>query len=84
MRRVIVRIDRLVLSGFRREDRYLIAAAMQAELSRRLREPGGVEPWVSRGDVARLSVTAVRVDPASGPAGVGSASARGIARAVRS
>jgi hypothetical protein len=84
MKRVIVHIDRLVLKGFRPEDRHAIAEGLREELGRQLAEPGVAERLESRGNLARLKVGEVPIGAETKPGRVGQQSARGIAREVGS
>ena len=65
MKRVVVHIDRLVLNGFRHEDRHGIAASLQQELGRLLAERAAVSGLRDRGDVGRLRVDSVQFEPGS-------------------
>ena len=60
-RRVIVNIERLVLKGFRYEDRHAIAAAVQAELMRVLSAPETAQRLTELGYVPRMSIGNVNV-----------------------
>ena len=84
MKRLIVHIDRLVLKGFRHEDRYALAEGLQQELSRLLAEPGVARHLVSRGDSAQLEAGGVRVPPGARPSGIGAQAARDIAEEIKS
>lgn len=80
MKRVIVHIDRLVLKGFRPEDRHAIAAGLQRELAMLFADPQAFRQLTSRGDLSRLRVGGVRIDQGLKPQGVGVEMARGIGR----
>ncbi|WP_434131894.1 hypothetical protein [Methylocaldum sp. GT1BB] len=81
MKRVVVHIDRLVLKGFRHEDRHAIAEGLREELNRLLlAEPNAAAHFVSRGSLPRLKVGGVRIETESKPVTVGAQLARGIAR----
>ena len=78
MKRVVVHIDRLVLKGFRPEDRHAIAAGLQQELGRVFADREAVSLLRARGDVSRLQVGDVQIEHASKPQRVGETVARGI------
>jgi hypothetical protein len=85
MKRVIVHIDRLVLKGFRYEDRHSLSEGLREELSRLLlAEPNAAAHFVSRGNLPRLKVDGVRIEPAAKPSAIGAQVARGIAREIKS
>jgi len=80
MTRVVVHIDRLVLTGVPASERHALANALCAELTRRLAAPEAVGRLTSIGNVARL-----RVDGVAGERDArrtGTAVARGIDRAL--
>ena len=80
MTRVVVHIDRLVLTGVSAAERDGLANALRAELTRRLAAPEAVERLASIGNVARL-----RVDGVAGARDArrtGAAVAQGIDRAL--
>jgi hypothetical protein len=83
MKRLVVRIDRLVLRGYRPADGRALSAALRKELGRLLAAPGSAERAAALGAVARLDVAAVRVPPGAAPRAVGSAAARAISGAIR-
>lgn len=47
MRRLTVHIDRLVLHGYRHEDRHAIASGLETALRARLSEPGAAAQWAA-------------------------------------
>jgi hypothetical protein len=77
MKRVIVRIDRLVLKGFGQADHDLIGADLQSELARLLADPEGVEQLASLGYVPSIRAEKGHVDQ---PVRGGISAARAIAR----
>jgi hypothetical protein len=83
MKRVVVHIDRLVLNGFRREDRHAIAAALQQELGRVFAEHEAVSALRDKGDVGRLRVDGVQFEPDSKPQQIGESVAQGIDREIK-
>lgn len=83
MKRVVVHIDRLVLNGFRREDRHAIAAGLQQELGRVFADREAVSGLRDMGDVARLRVNGVQFEPGSKPQQVGESVAQGIAKEIK-
>lgn len=76
-------IDRLVLSGFRYEDRHAIAAGLRGELGQLLAEPGAARQLVSQGNLAHLNVSSTRIEPGTNPTRVGAVVARGISREIK-
>jgi hypothetical protein len=82
MKCVRVQIDRLVLKGFRYEDRRAVAAGLQRELSRMLADAAVVRRLAVIGDVSsmRLQTEPMRSD--APPHQVGASAARAIRRSV--
>jgi hypothetical protein len=80
MRRVIVHIERLVLAGFESGDRHAIAAGLERELGRVFGEREAVSRLRDKGDVSRLRVDGVRLEPGGTPQSVGENVAQGIGR----
>jgi hypothetical protein len=83
MKRVIVHIDRLVLRGFDHEDRHAIAAGLQQELARLFAEPHAAQQLTARGDVSRMRVGSININPGSKPQGVGVDAARRIGQEMK-
>ena len=83
MKRVVIHIDRLVLNGFRFEDRHAIAAGLQQELSRLLVDRQAVEALTGLGDLSRLRVGGVNIAQDSTPQRVGAQVAQGIGKEFR-
>jgi hypothetical protein len=83
MRRVIVHIDSLVLRGFNHEERHAIAAGLQQELARLLADTQTAQQLTAKGDMLRLRVGSININPGSKPQGVGVDAARGIGREVK-
>lgn len=83
MKRVVVHIDRLVLKGFRHEDRYVIAEGLQQELGRVFGDRDAVSHLRTMGDVPRLQVSGVPIDHGSKPQRVGEKVARGIDKEIK-
>lgn len=83
MKRVIVHIDSLVLRGFHHEDRHAIAAGLQEELTQLFADPQTAHQWTARGDLSRLRLGNINVDPGSKPQRVGVKAARGIGREMK-
>jgi hypothetical protein len=80
MKRVIVHIDNLVLKGFKHEDRHAIAAGLQQELSLLFTDPQAAQQLTAKGDVSRLPVGSININPGAKPQSVGVEAARGIGR----
>ena len=82
MTRVIVHIDRLVLQGFRREDRVAIAEGLQRELAVVLGSESAVRALREGGDVPQMRVDAVQVADGQRGERVGESVARRIGAEV--
>lgn len=82
MKRVVVHIDRLVLNGFRREDRHAIAAGLEQELGRVFSDREAVSALRDRGDLSRARVNGVQFEPDAKPRQVGESVARGIGKEI--
>jgi hypothetical protein len=78
MRRVTVRIDRLVLNGYRPEDRHAIAAAVETELVRLLSTEAGLSRLTTLAQAPPQRIT-VAAERETKPAAIGRAIANGIA-----
>ena len=83
MKRVIVHIDRLVLKGFRPEDRHAIATGLQQELGRVFADQEAVSLLTAARDVPRLQVGGVPMEQGSKPQRVGESMAQGIGKEMR-
>ena len=83
MRRVVVHIDRLVLNGFRHEDRHAIAAGLQQELGRVFADREAASLLGAMGDMSRLHVSGVHIEQGSKPQRVGESVAQGIGKEIR-
>ena len=83
MKRVVVHIDRLVLKGFRPEDRHAIAAGLQQELGRVFADREAVSHLTAFGNVPRLQVGGVHIQQGSTPQSVGESVAQGIGGEIR-
>ena len=83
MKRVVVHIDRLVLKGFRHEDRHAIAAGLQQELGRVFADREAVQHLSAMGDVSQLQVGGVHIEHGSKPQRVGEHVAQGIGKEIR-
>lgn len=83
MKRVVVHIDRLVLNGFRHEDRHAIAVGLQQELGRVFADQEAVSLLSAMGDVPRLQVGGVHIEQSSKPQRVGENVAQGIGKEIR-
>ena len=84
MKRVILHIDRLVLRGFRHEDRHTVGEALHEELVRQFSTPDAPQHLASRDDLSRLKVGGVHMASSNKPSQVGTQTAQGIAREVKS
>ena len=79
MKRVVVTIDRLVLKGFRYEDRHAIAQGLQEQLAQLLSEPGMAERIGAVGSTSRLRLGTVRMSGDMQGQQIGQATGRAIA-----
>jgi len=82
MRRVVVNIESLVLKGFRYEDRFVIAAAVQDELSRVLSTLESVHQIAALGSIPRMRIAAVTVNANAKPQQVGAATGRAVGKGL--
>jgi hypothetical protein len=82
MKRVIVHIDRLVLTGFRRDDQHAIAAGLQQEFEQMFSDRDTVLQLGTVGDVSRLKVDGVNIDQGAKPQRIGESVAQGIGKEI--
>lgn len=80
VKRIIVHVGRLVLTGFEPGDRQAIATGLQSELTRLLGQPGAAERLGQLGNVERLRTSKIRVEPSARPNATGIGAARAITR----
>lgn len=83
MRRVTLHVDRLVLHGFRPEDRHGVAIGLQRELTRMLSDPRTARQLLKQGDVSRLRVGNITIRHGTASRQVGTQVARGIDRSMK-
>lgn len=83
VKRVVVHIDRLVLKGFRHEDRYAIAQGLQQELGRVFTDRETVSLLKEGGNVPRLQVGGMHIGQDSKPQRVGESVAHGIGKEIK-
>ena len=83
MTRVIVHIDRLVLSGFRHEDRHAIAAGLQQQLGHVFADRETLALVRDGGDAARLQVGGVHIEHGLKPQRIGESVAQGIGKEIK-
>ncbi|TVO67363.1 hypothetical protein [Denitromonas ohlonensis] len=83
MTRLVLHIDRLVLTGIDRHDADAVAAGVQAELQRLLAQPGALGTLTGGGDRARIGAGRVAVAHGGNGYATGQAIAGGIARGVK-
>jgi hypothetical protein len=76
--RVELRVDELVLDGFRPADRHRVAEGFQAELVRLLAERGVPPGLVRGGDRPALDAGAFRLPPGARPEAAGVQAARAL------
>lgn len=82
-RRIRLHIDRLVLKGFRHEDRHAIAQGVQEQLAHLLSEPGMAQRFSSTGSIPHLRVGPVTIPAESKPQQIGVAAADGIGKGLK-
>ena len=82
MKRVVIHIDRLVLKGFRSEDRHAIATGLQQELGRIFVDREAVSFLRAIGNVPRLQISSVPVGHGSRSQRVGENVAQGIGKEI--
>ena len=82
MKRVVVHIDSLALKGFRYEDRYTIAVALQDELTRVLAAPEAAPQVASLGSVPRLRLGSVNLGAETRPQQVGAETGRAVGKGL--
>lgn len=67
MKRVVIHIDRLVLNGFRPEDRHAIGEGLQQELSHLLTSPIAAQGITHLGDQAQLRAGRIHLAQSAKP-----------------
>jgi hypothetical protein len=82
MKRVVVHIDRMFLTGFRAADARAIGDGMRGELLRLLADPATAGRLTSRGDTSGLDGGKVRLAPDARPQRLGIAAGRAIAKGI--
>lgn len=83
MKRLVVHIDRLVLNGFRAEDRHAIAAGLQQELGRMFADREAISGLRDAGDLVRLRVGGVQFEQGARPEHIGASVAQGIVKGIK-
>jgi hypothetical protein len=82
MKRVVVHIDRMVLSGFRGADAPAIGEGMRGELARVRADPATGERLASLGHVSSLHAGKVRLAKDAKPQRLGISAGRAIAKGI--
>jgi len=82
MRRVVVNIGSLVLTGFRFEDRHVIAAAVREEITRALAAPDAATRVARLGSMPQLRIGNVNVGPNAKPQQAGAAAGRAVGQGL--
>ena len=82
MRRVVVKIENLVLKGFRYEDRHAIAQGLQDQLAQLLSEPGMAKGISAIGTLPRLRAGQIDAVTDATPQQVGIAAANAIGKGL--
>ena len=83
MTRLVLHIDRLVLSGFARSDTRAITRAIESELADRLAGAAAAGAITTAGDRREVRARRVSVRGEAAPADLGRAVADSIARGIR-
>jgi len=83
MKHIHLHIDRLVLRGFRPEDRHGVADGLQDELQRMLADPRVARQLAQTNDVSRLKIGAVTVGHGAKPRQVGARVGRSIGGGIK-
>ncbi|MCZ4304104.1 hypothetical protein O4G98_05105 [Zoogloeaceae bacterium G21618-S1] len=81
MTRIVLHIDKLVLTGIDRHDADAVAAGVQAELQRLLAQPGAAGTLTGGGDRRRIHAGAVSLTQDGGGRAMGQAIAGRIVQA---
>jgi hypothetical protein len=82
MKRVVVHIDSLALQGFRYEDRYTIAAALQDELTRVLAAPEAARQLTALKSTPYMRIAHVNVGAGAKPRQLGVAAGNAVGRGL--
>jgi len=82
MGRVIVSIDSLVLKGFRHEDLYRVAAAVQDEIARALAAPDAAARIAQLGSTPQLRIGNVNAATNAKPQQIGAAAGRAVGQGL--
>jgi hypothetical protein len=82
MKRVTLHIERLVLKGFRPEDRHGIADGLQQELTRLLASPSNGEGLTKLASMSRLQLGSISFSPGASAQEVGAQLANAIAKGI--
>jgi hypothetical protein len=80
--RLVLHIDRLMLSGCDESQRLALAEGLRAELARQLRPAATARLLQGGADTARINAGAVHVAAGAAPASIGVGAAKGIARGL--
>ena len=83
MKRIVLHIDKLLLHGFKHEDRHGIAAGLKQELGQLLSNPQAAHQLMTNGDVSRLRVGNVRIGQNVKSKNVGMQLAHGISQGIK-
>lgn len=81
--RVYLRIDRIVLNGFAREQRDAVVSALTAELQRQLATPGAAAMLGESRNLASLRPPPIHINGSASDAAFGAAAARCIGGALQ-
>lgn len=78
MSRIVVHIERLSLKGIAAGDRQAVAEALQAELTRQLRDPRVVQSLVARGDINYRRLESLHLAPETSAGQLGCRAAEAV------
>jgi hypothetical protein len=83
MKRVVIHVDRLVLQGFRPEDKQAIGLGLQQELQRTFSQRGAIPNRIGKVvDAPQLTADRVRIQAGSIPRRIGQRVARAIGKGM--
>lgn len=83
MKRIVLHIDRLVLQGYRHEDKHAIAVGLQQELGRLFADVQSAQQLAAMGDISRLRVGNIRIAQHTKSQRVGSQVAQSISTRMK-
>jgi hypothetical protein len=83
VKRLVIHVDRLVLQGFRPEDKQAIGLGLQQELQRAFSQRGAIPNRIGKlADAPHLTADRVRIQTGSTPGRIGQRVARAIGKGL--